>query len=257
METGNEPQKNEDTSLVSTKEKNKTVKKTFKIIGDVFLVLFILFGIYITVTSLVAKSNGGVSNLFGNAPMSVQSDSMKGTFEKGDLIFVKLLSFDNDHNPSETLEEGKSIVTFKYTLQDTNGNNVQTFLTHQYVKRTLYGSRYLYEFKGTYAPNGETIDSQIVEEKAIVGVYTGTKWSGFGKVTDFLTSSTGYLVIFVVPAAILFFYALYRLIITIIRVNKQNLTEKDAAYYMEQKEKMRDEILKELEEEKKGESKHE
>src|SRR5574344_2184983 len=125
METGNEPQKNEDTSLVSTKEKNKTVKKTFKIIGDVFLVLFILFGIYITVTSLVAKSNGGVCNLFGNAPMSVQSDSMKGTFEKGDLIFVKLLSFDNDHNPSETLEEGKSIVTFKYTLQDTNGNNVQ------------------------------------------------------------------------------------------------------------------------------------
>lgn len=44
METGNEPQKNEDTSLVSTKEKNKTVKKTFKIIGDVFLVLFILLG---------------------------------------------------------------------------------------------------------------------------------------------------------------------------------------------------------------------
>ena len=72
----------------------KMAKKIFNIIIDVLVVFVLIISILVVVLSLTSKSQG-VPNLFGYAPMSVESDSMEPTLMVGDLIFCEIT---NDGN---------------------------------------------------------------------------------------------------------------------------------------------------------------
>ena len=65
------------------------MKKVLKIVVDVVAWLVLILALLITVLVFSSDRNGGVPSLFGIMPMTVESDSMKPTFKKGDLIFVK------------------------------------------------------------------------------------------------------------------------------------------------------------------------
>jgi signal peptidase len=233
--------------VIEKTDSNKRTKKVFKIIGSVFLWLFVLFAVYVSITALVAKSNDGVANLFGYTPLSVQSESMTGTIDKGDLIIIKLINFD-DGKPSETLTPNESIVTFRYDI-DNDGSD--ELVTHLFIGK----EDSTYVFQGTYSPNGQELAKQYVPESRIVGVYSGNRIVALGYVISWITSPIGYFVIFLVPAAIFFLYALYKLIMAVINASSTTKIEHDANYYLEEKEKMRQEILAELEKEKKKEEK--
>mgnify|MGYP000951938356 CR=1 FL=1 len=233
--------------VIEKTDSNKRTKKVFKIIGSVFLWLFVLFAVYVSITALVAKSNDGVANLFGYTPLSVQSESMTGTIDKGDLIIIKLINFD-DGEPSETLTPNESIVTFRYDI-DNDGSD--ELVTHLFIGK----EDSTYVFQGTYSPNGQELAKQYVPESRIVGVYSGNRIVALGYVISWITSPIGYFVIFLVPAAIFFLYALYKLIMAVINASSTTKIEHDANYYLEEKEKMRQEILAELEKEKKKEEK--
>ena len=64
----------------------KVVKRIVNIIIDIIVILILAVSILIVTLSLTSKSSG-VPNVFGVAPLSVQTDSMEDTINVGDLIF--------------------------------------------------------------------------------------------------------------------------------------------------------------------------
>ena len=73
----------------------KTLKKVFNVILDIIIVMILITSILIVILSLTSKASG-VPNLFGYAPLNVESDSMEDTFSAGDLIICKVSKDMND-----------------------------------------------------------------------------------------------------------------------------------------------------------------
>ena len=67
------------------------MNKTWKIVLNVIIWLFVAFALIVTIISLSASlgSQDGVPSVFGKSMMSVQSDSMKPTFSQGDMIIAE------------------------------------------------------------------------------------------------------------------------------------------------------------------------
>ena len=100
----------------------KALKKILNIIVDVLVVLVLIVSILVVVLSFTTK-NSGVPNIFGYAPLSVQSDSMENTIMEHDLIFSKVT---NDLSYEYKVDD---IVTFPIEI-----NGVPTFNTHRIIE---------------------------------------------------------------------------------------------------------------------------
>lgn len=72
----------------------------------------------------------------------------------------------------------------------------------------------------TIGDNNDGIaDQHVISDGDIVGKYVG-HLTGAGKVMDFLSSSTGFLVVIVLPMLLFFIYQVYNLIMISIRLKK-------------------------------------
>ena len=100
----------------------KVLKKIINVIIDIVVILVLVVSVLIVTLSLTSKSSG-VPNIFGIAPLSVQTDSMEDTINVGDLIFS-----DVTNDPSYEYQKG-DIVTFPITV---NGESVLN--THRIVR---------------------------------------------------------------------------------------------------------------------------
>ena len=67
----------------------KTLKRIGTIVISVILWAIILLAALYAFTTMATKDDQSVSRILGYTPMTVESDSMKPTFCKGDLIFIK------------------------------------------------------------------------------------------------------------------------------------------------------------------------
>lgn len=211
---------------------NEKTKKALNVLGDVFIFIVIIFAIAVTVMAFSSRESG-VPKLFSHSFMSVQSDSMSGTFEEGDLII------DEDCN-AETLQEGDVVTFWKYT----DGG---TFLnTHRIVERIETKFEIYDQVVITYRTKGDHNDEADVDTLAtrdIVGKWTGKKVSHLGTVMDFLGSQKGFLICVVVPLALLFAFQLYKFIVTLIESRKEKAMEEIAAKTEEEKQRVIAEYL--------------
>jgi hypothetical protein len=86
--------------------------------------------------ALSSRASGGVPNLFGKAPIGVQTNSMHGdnsdSFDENDLIICDCV----DINTDPQFEIG-DVVTFR---QDISGNGQQSLVTHRIYKVNEDGS---------------------------------------------------------------------------------------------------------------------
>ena len=194
------------------------MKKALKIVGNVILWLFVAFAAITMVFSLsAAANNDGVPSIFGKSLITIQSDSMNPTFKKGDLIFDDTLS-----GVEKMTLEIDDVITFKADLDgdgkdelnthriidivDAGGNSVKDDEDY-YKNNNVY-----YRTQGDNKETNATPDEHLVRHDTVVGKYTGAKLGGMGKVLDFLQSSTGFLVVIVLPLALFFIYELYNVI---------------------------------------------
>lgn len=208
----------------------KAIKRVGTIIISVLLWLVILVAALYAFTTMATKDNQNVANLFGYTPLVVESNSMSPTFKKDDLIFVKKCD-------TSKLEEG-DIICF-HTIID----NEYALNTHRIQSIAENGEARSYTTVGDN--NNGVADQHIISDGDIVGKYVG-HISGAGKLMNFLSSSTGFLLVIVLPMLIFFIYQVYNLIMISIRLKKavavENAREQtEAEIALEETKRLREE----------------
>lgn len=188
------------------------MKKVLKVVLNVIVWIVLILALLITIMVFSSGRNNGVANLLGYIPMTVESDSMKPTFSKDDLIICK------EVDDIYTLKEG-DVITF-WTIID--GKKVKN--THRIVT--------VNEFEGTRSfvtrgDNNNQDDTLPAYAGDIIGKWTDVKLNGFGKVMNFLRTKTGFFICIVIPMAIFFLVELYKFIVTLVELKKPQLTADD------------------------------
>ena len=185
-------------------KKMKVLKKAGTVVVSVLLWVVILVAALYGFTTMATRDNQNVSDLFGYTPMAVQSDSMAPTFERGDLILIKKCD-------TSTLKEG-DIICFHTII-----NNEYALNTHRIQSIVEQGGARSYTTLGDN--NNGITDTHVISDGDIVGKYVG-KVQKLGTVMDFLSGSTGFLLVIVLPMLLFFIYQIYHLIMISIRLKK-------------------------------------
>lgn len=179
------------------------MKKAASILISAVLWAVILLAALFAFTTLATKDTSRVARLGGYTPLSVVSDSMAPTFNAGDLIIIRKCD-------PETLQVG-DIITFHTII-----NNEFALNTHRIDEIQEQGGVRNYVTKGD---NNAIADVHMITDGDIVGKFV-TRLAGVGKVLDFLSSSTGFLLVIVLPLLIFFIYQVYHLVTVSIDLKK-------------------------------------
>ena len=162
-------------------------------IVNVILVLAIALAAVCTYVSYVSTSGNGVPSILGIRMFSIQTDSMYPTLRPGDLIFDTAVD-----DPSE-LRKG-DIITYWTVI---NGERVlNTHTIHE-----IYDGGNGILFFETKGDANTVADPLTVHEAEIVGKYS-FRVAGVGKVFDYLQTSTGFLIVVVIPVFLFFLFHL-------------------------------------------------
>ena len=179
---------NEETQMTE-----RSAGRIVNIVINVVLVLAIIVAACCTYVSYVSTSGNGVPSILGMRLFSIQTDSMYPEMSPGDLIIGSGIK------DTSELEIG-DIITY-WTVID--GQRVLN--THRITQIYDGGGYLIFETKGD---NNTAVDALTVHESEVVAQYNGVKLPGVGKVFDYLQTSTGFLLVVVIPVAIFFLFHL-------------------------------------------------
>jgi signal peptidase len=229
-------------------EMSKALKRVLNVIVDIIVILILVISVFIAVLSLTSQSSG-VPNIFGIAPLSVQSESMKGTLEVGDLLFSEVTN-----DSSYTYEVG-DIVTFPIEI-----DGVATLNTHRIVEVINDDNVTYYRTQGDNAETNPDPDTALQTSSTIVAKYTGTKIGGIGAFLTFIRTQLGFFLCVLLPMILFFIYEAIRVVMNIVAYNKEKVLEEaqsavnSAELTEEQKQKAVEEYLASLNQNKEDES---
>lgn len=218
---------------------SKILKRIVNAFVDILVVLILIVSILVVMLSLTSKSSG-VPNIFGIAPLSVQTESMKGTVDPGDLIFCTLTEIDDEFQKND-------IVTFPIEL---NGEKVLN--THRIVEVVKDSNITYYRTQGDNKKTNPEPDTDLQTSSTIVAKYTGTKIPGLGNVLSFIRTQLGFFLCILLPMIIFFIYEGIRVIINLLAYNKEKAIEEaketlnNSELTEEQKQKAIEEYLASL-----------
>lgn len=215
----------------------KTLNKILNVAIDILVVLVLVISILIVTLSLTSKSSG-VPNIFGVAPLSVQTNSMEDTLYPGDLILSEVT------NDIAYEYEVGDVVTFPIEI---NGETVLN--THRIVEVIDDESITYYRTQGDNKDTNPQPDEELQTASTIVAKYTGRKISGVGNVLSFIRTQLGFFLCVLLPMIIFFVYEAIRVVMNIIAYNKEKAVEaaqtavSNAELTEEQKKKAIEEYL--------------
>lgn len=218
---------------------SNVLKRIVNIIIDILVVLILMVSIIVVMLSLTSKSSG-VPNIFGIAPLSVQTESMKGTVDPGDLIFCTLTEIDDEFQKDD-------VVTFPIEI-----NGEQVLNTHRIVEVVEDNNITYYRTQGDNKETNPEPDTDLQTSSTIVAKYTGTKIPGLGNVLSFIRTQLGFFLCILLPMIIFFIYEGIRVIINLLAYNKEKAIEEaketlnNSELTEEQKQKAIEEYLASL-----------
>ncbi|WP_080676427.1 signal peptidase I [Ruminococcus flavefaciens] len=188
------------------------MKKALRIAVNVFAWLILILAFLVTLIVFSSDKNNGVANLFGYMPMTVESDSMVPTFNKGDLIICK------DIDDINALKAG-DVITF-WTIID--GKRVKN--THRIVGINDTDGVRSFITRGDNNPIDDTLPAYSSD---IIGKWTETKIAKVGKAMNFLRTKKGFFICILIPMAIFFLFELYKFIVALIETKRSDAPEID------------------------------
>lgn len=184
------------------------VKKIAGIAVNVLLWIIIIIVAFFAIVTFSRKGGGDVASIFGFTPMTVLTESMAPTFNADDLIVVK----SDDKNAYEVGD----IISFWTSIE-----NQRVINTHRIVE--VVGDSTLSQYITRGDANAKN-DTFLVAPDDIIGKYAFSV-PFLGKVLAVISSSTGFLIIIVLPLLALFIYQLYRLIMITVELKKQTVID--------------------------------
>lgn len=182
----------EKTTNPETVKEKRTGRQKASLAVNIVLAVALVIAALCAYVSFVSKSGNGVPNILGVEVFSVQTDSMYPVLKPGDLIIDKAVK-----DPSK-LRVG-DIITYWTVI---NGERVLN--THRITAIYDGGDHLIFQTKGD---NNTIEDTLTVHEAEVVGKYAG-RVGGVGKVVDYLQTSTGFLIVIVLPVFLFFLYHL-------------------------------------------------
>ncbi len=213
-----------------TSSMKDTTIKVLKIVGQVFYYVIIVVILTFSIITIASREEDKIPNLFGRGFLAVQSDSMSGTnkdsFNAGDLIYVKLLS----NKGREKLEVGDVVTYFDRTLK--------AFNTHRIVEINGTGADMTVVTQGDKEGLGRDMERPAEQ---MLAIYTG-KTRGLGNFISFLNTKLGFGLVIFLPALALFTFQSVRVYL----LYKEKKTATEAIDMEAERERIRQEILKEM-----------
>lgn len=190
----------------------KVIKRIVNIVVDILVVLILMVSILVVMLSLTTKSSG-VPNIFGIAPLSVQTASMEDTINPGDLIFCDVAEEEEEYQVGD-------IVTFPIEI---NGEKVLN--THRIVEVVKDENITYYRTQGDNKETNPEPDEEFQTTFSIVAKYTGTKISGLGNVLSFIRTQLGFFLCILLPMIIFFIYEAVRVVMNLMAYSKEKAFE--------------------------------
>lgn len=191
---------------------SKVLKRIVNIFVDILVVLILMVSLIVVTLSLTSKSSG-VPNIFGIAPLSVQTESMEDTINPGDLIFCSLTDIEDEFQKDD-------IVTFPIEL-----NGEQVLNTHRIVEVVEDDNIIYYKTQGDNKETNPEPDKDLQTSSTIVAKYTGTKIPGLGNVLSFIRTQLGFFLCILLPMIIFFIYEAVRVVMNLMAYSKEKAFE--------------------------------
>ena len=194
----------------------KVLKRIFNIMIDIIVVLILIVSVLVVTLSLTTESSG-VPNILGNAPLSVQTQSMEDTINPGDLIFCSLTDIDDEFQKDD-------VVTFPIEI-----NGEQVLNTHRIVEVVEDENIVYYKTQGDNKETNPEPDKDLQTSSTIVAKYTGTKIPGLGNVLSFIRTQLGFFLCVLLPMILFFIYESVRVVMNLLAYNKEKAFEEAQA----------------------------
>jgi len=195
-------------------ENIKKQKNTLKLVGNILFWVVLGLVVVYSAIALFSEQEANSTSVFGISSLSVQSDSMAPTFEEGDLIFIDT-SFSIDD-----LAEG-DVITYRLQIE-IDGELYTIFNSHRIESVNVIGGTKWFVTKGD---NNVIADEDGVFQNDIIGVWTGSVWSGAGAFFDgligFLKSATGFFLFIVLPCFAFLVYEVIKFVKVVSDYNVQ------------------------------------
>lgn len=234
-------------------KKNKVIKKTFSTTQIVLIILCILISVFILFNpSRYSKE----PNEFKNKIMVVLSDSMTPTFETNDLIYCKrvpdgilpldtVVTFSKKTNNGYILDThrivgyvviyktGEEITTKRFYYKKGEIEKIEDLPSEcEFFRYITRGDKYTFEHAKAsdytiYESDGVTIDTtwddkDVVVEDNVLAIYSGKRIKNIGVIFTFLQKSYVFMLVIILPLAILLIYNIYSMIKMVVneKINK-------------------------------------
>lgn len=187
--------------METKQEKKSTAKKVGNI---VFYVVLAIIAIYAVIA--LTSDDDGVTSIFGGTGLTVQSNSMLPTFEKGDLIFV-----DTDFNVDDL--EVDDVITYQMVIM-VDGQPELIYNSHRIIdiQEDVNGNLHFF----TQGDNNPEADDESISESYVLGVWNGKVYKNIGGIIDgtvgFLKSSLGFFLFIVLPCFAFLVYEVVKFI---------------------------------------------
>ena len=193
----------------------KKFVKGLKIAANVFLWLFVVFSVIVTVVVLTAQSNvDGLPSFGGNYVVNILSDSMSPTFKEGDMIIGERLTED----ARLKLNIG-DVITYWTGLDGDGRKELNTHRIVEINEDENLGYVVSYITQGDNKVTNPTPDAEPVKTADIISRWNGKKIPVVGSVVGFLqTSQNGFLLVIVLPLLAFFLFELFRFFKTLASV---------------------------------------
>ncbi len=239
----------------------KTFNKILAIALDVIIVLLLILAIIFVVATVSASKNDGVGQIFGKSIFSVQSPSMSGTFEEGDVIIGNVFDVNNDEvhvgdiiTFYETSVMGRYVNTHRVVRIE--GGKIYTQGDANALEDTNTVSRdrilAIYPHVGecsqdVHAEHAKGTSSTHTNDIAILG--------GVGNVIDFLKEPLGFVLCILLPLGLFVAYEVFNFIKAFKEYNKEKAEviamEKTANAFANLSDEEKEKLIAEFESSKK------
>ena len=187
----------------------QVLKRIGSIVVDVLIVIVFIISTLVVIASITANRTGGQPSVMGYVFSSVQTESMKGTINKGDFVVGKLI----DDNTE--IKKGDIISFYDYF------QGKQIIITHRVVDILDPDTDPGYITQG----DNEKMSDDIVKSRNDIQSVYKFRVPFLGKFIDFLKTPLGFIICLVLPLLSFIGWQAYKLIVLFFKSKQAELAE--------------------------------